>query len=437
VDNETGKDAAEILQRAEQVLAELEAIRSRAEATVASAEASRSKADSESGFAFNAKNNAEEHAKAISQVRGNVDADFTWLTTTKKNAEEAAQAIALAKAASEGDAQSLANLKSTAQQDAQLATTARSTAETISASATKMQGDISAALAKANEDSASLAQAKATSEASATAVQGSQAQVAEYAAKAKSDGASISARDAESQTHLQSIANIVLSATETHTRVETYETDLTKLKEQFAELHAKTEALLPGATSAGLASAFREQKARFDRPQTYWLWTFVGAVALLLAAGLIGLPGVFGSAALQGNDPNPPWDAILRHIVNRLPLVGPLVWLGIYAGRNYMLALRMQDEYAFKEAVSATFEGYKREMAAIKGLDGTASPLVTLCENVLGTLAERPGRIYEGKHEDITPLAPISKAVADIATKLTDQTGKVVAKIMDDLKASG
>ena len=98
--------------------------------------------------------------------------------------------------------------------------------------------------------------------------------------------------------------------------------------------------------------------------------------------------------------------------MNRLPFVIPLVWLAIYAGRHYSLALRLQEEYAFKEALSTAFEGYKREMASIpSGAEGTATPLVTLCENVLTTLAQRPGRIYEGRHHDITPLAPLAGVV--------------------------
>jgi hypothetical protein len=208
------------------------------------------------------------------------------------------------------------------------------------------------------------------------------------------------------------------TAAQVQSRVEKYEQDLATLKSAFDALHAKTEALLPGATSAGLASAFREQKSRFDKPQLYWLLTFIAAVVLLLAAGLKGLP--------TGDSPS--WDAILRHIANRLPLVVPLVWLGIYAGSNYMLALRMQDEYAFKEVLSATFEGYKREMANIQGSEASVAPLLTLCDNVLRTLAERPGRIYESHHEDITPFAALLKAARGLLN------GSNVGKAPEDLK---
>ncbi|MGH9385513.1 MAG: hypothetical protein ACRD2N_14625 [Vicinamibacterales bacterium] len=129
--------------------------------------------------------------------------------------------------------------------------------------------------------------------------------------------------------------------------------------------------------------------------------TFIIAITLLLLAGVIGLPGFLREGLT--------WDALQLHFVSRLPLALPLVWLAVYAGRNYMLALRLQEEYAFKEALSTSFEGYKREMANIPATSEQLSPLLTLCDNVLRTLAQRPGRLYEGKHEDITPLAPVAK----------------------------
>jgi len=180
---------------------------------------------------------------------------------------------------------------------------------------------------------------------------------------------------------------------------------LAELTSGYSELNKKIEGLLPNATSAGLASAFRNQKERFRKPQRNWLVTFVITIGLLLAVGLVGSP-IIGMSVT--NESSETWDGILRHIAFRLPIIVPLVWLGIYAGRNYMLALRVEEEYAFKEAVSTAFEGYKREMANIPAVGGSSTPpLVVLCENVLLALAQRPGRIYEGRHEDITPLSPV------------------------------
>ena len=73
-----------------------------------------------------------------------------------------------------------------------------------------------------------------------------------------------------------------------------------------------------------------------------------------------------------------------------------------------MMSLRMEEEYGFKEAISTAFEGYKREMATIpSNTDGQVTPIHILCTNVLNSLSRRPGLIYEGKHQDITPLSPL------------------------------
>jgi hypothetical protein len=105
----------------------------------------------------------------------------------------------------------------------------------------------------------------------------------------------------------------------------------------------------------------------------------------------------------------------------RLPIVAPLVWLAIYAGRNYMISLRLEEDYAYKEAISTAFEGYKREMEKIAaGESLNPTPITILCTNVLRAIAERPGRIYEGKHQDINLLTELNGVVekgAEISKK--------------------
>ena len=94
--------------------------------------------------------------------------------------------------------------------------------------------------------------------------------------------------------------------------------------------------------------------------------------------------------------------------------MAPVVWLAIYAGRNYMMSLRMEEDYAYKEAISTAFEGYKREMEKITADENqNPTPLTILCTNILSAIAERPGRIYEGKQRDINLVGEIQ----DLAEK--------------------
>ena len=119
------------------------------------------------------------------------------------------------------------------------------------------------------------------------------------------------------------------------------------------------------------------------------------------------------------------WEVISRSLVMRLPIVIPLVWLAVYAGRNYMLSIRLEEDYAYKESLSKAFEGYKREMKDIPVEDITKNPtpLNTLCVNVLTAIAERPGRIYDGKHKDIN----IYNEAQGVAEKVLDISKKQLA----------
>jgi hypothetical protein len=113
-------------------------------------------------------------------------------------------------------------------------------------------------------------------------------------------------------------------------------------------------------------------------------------------------------------NPTVTWQDILRQTAHRLPLIVPLVWLAIFAGRNYNLATRLEEDYAYKEAISTAFQGYKREMKELSTDNSDkASPINTLCGNVLTALSQRPGRIYEGKHQDVTPLTPLSNVIQE------------------------
>lgn len=375
----------------------ISSLRAQAETAIKAIEEDTRKANSESGFAFNAKVNAEDHAKAIAQIRGTVEATFAGLTSTKQTTEELVKAISVFRTGAEADAKSAADAKATVVRDAAVVTAA---AERIAA--------VMPSIDKGSKDANAISAAKGSAEATVVALTALQTQMNEAIAKATTEGASIAKAEAKAKELTDAMTAAAATAQAADARVAQYELEIAKLKSTFEATHEKLESLLPHATSAGLASAFHNQKARFSKPQPYWLGLFVAAIAFLLIAACFGLPSASDT-----------WDSILRHFVNRLPLVGPLIWLAIYAGHHYNMALKMEEDYAFKEAVSTAFEGYKREMQGIPVREGsTENPLVTLCENVLRALAERPGRIYEGKTDVVTPLTPATTALKETIAEM-------------------
>ena len=394
----------------ETLFTETVALKNRAEAAASAAEEANRRANSESGFAFNAKQNAEDHAKAISQIRGTVEADTNWLATTKQDATADAEAISTARKVAEGDARATADTKSASEAEMVAIRAIKDKVEAARSVAEKSSEESVSLAKRMSDDTAAVTQARANVETSASNVQALQAQVAEAATKVQADAVAVSTRANDSKQLIASLTNVTETATAAQERVVEYEHKLDGLVAQIMELHGKIEALLPGATSVGLASAFRDQQARCATRQRARLASFIVTIVGLLIVGAYGLPGM-------GTEPVT-WDSILRHFASRLPLIAPLVWLALVAARNYNLAIKLQEDYAYKEAISRSFEGYRREMGGIPAGSDQAVPILTLSDNVLRTLGERPGRLYDGVHEDLTPLSPLIKLLKE--TRVVD-----------------
>ena len=101
------------------------------------------------------------------------------------------------------------------------------------------------------------------------------------------------------------------------------------------------------------------------------------------------------------------WDRLGLMVVHRLPFMLPLIWLAYYASTKAALAQRVEEDYGFKETVSRSFEGYRKEMAELEGKAQPGSALGRLCSDVLSVVTNPPGRIYE-KHPLVqTPFGPV------------------------------
>jgi hypothetical protein len=397
-------DGAPPVSEAQHLLEEIKQLKARAEEQLAGAEAARQKADSESLFAFNAKKVCEEHSTAIATLKGGVESDVNAILANKQKSDEVVAAVSNGKVAIDSDQKVIDERRKEVDRSAQEIVKG---AENAAARLVDIDGsrDSAESALKSTKDAlASSLQARVSAEEA-------KAHVEKLSSDATSLTTSISENRKTAKQHTEEIQSLLSEAQKAEASLKDVwehlrrsdeiaranEAKNDKHSQDLDSLRPQIESLLPGATSAGLASSFNAQKERFKAPQRRWLWTFVGCIASLV---LVAVPNFL--AAVSTHSAEPTWDATWRSVALRLPIVLPLVWLAIYAGRNYMLSLRLEEDYAYKEAISTSFEGYKREMEKITSADGQGpAPLTTLCGNVLRAIAERPGRIYEGKHQDI------------------------------------
>ena len=152
--------------------------------------------------------------------------------------------------------------------------------------------------------------------------------------------------------------------------------------------------LLPRAASAGLAEAFATRGASLEPIKWVWIAVFVLTLGTL---------AYFAHDLLTIEiDQNRFWPVVFL----RVTLAAPLVWLGWFSAVQYGNVVRVQEDYAFKEATSKAFQGYRDHMEHLANIDSDdgGNAMNRLALETIAILAREPLRIYQGTHSDASPV---------------------------------
>lgn len=242
----------------------------------------------------------------------------------------------------------------------------------------------------------------------------------------------------QSQQQLQSVEAVVEKLNRVNEITQLYEDNIETKKTEYEQLVVEINKLLPGATSAGLATAFANQKSRFFWPKIVSVSGFIGCMILLFGIGF------YGSGNLFNGEDAPTFTEIGAFFLPRIPLAVPVVWLALYAMRQRNLNERLEEDYAYKETVASAFQGFKQQMDEVDE-KSIASASAILAENVIRTISLNPGRLFDVKTKDITPLnsavdslnpmldklITLKKSTSDAeTTKVIDEMISIVKKIL-------
>ena len=161
--------------------------------------------------------------------------------------------------------------------------------------------------------------------------------------------------------------------------------------------------LLPKGASVGLASSFKQQGDRFFWAQIIWGVLFIG--------GLISLACF--SWSIKDNLPTAAVTEQWQYLLFRIPLVSPLVWLSWFSAIQYGNVLRLKEDYAFKEATSNAFAGYRDHMEHLKGIseedgENAMSRLALVTISILGN---EPLRLLQKQGQDASPLERLTSLI--------------------------
>lgn len=208
----------------------------------------------------------------------------------------------------------------------------------------------------------------------------------------------------KAETSFKAVAEFVKSAEEYEMRNSLSRKNLADLNTEYSEvfenLKRSIENLLPGATSAGLAEAFADRKLSILKSQMLWKWAFGIGLASTAAVALcvIVYPDFFKPKDITVNDGQLLW--IVAALIPKIAVLGAPIWLAAFAAKQLAVRFRLEEDYAYKEALAKSFEGYKNQMTGVTtgGIDGALAGMV------LTAMGKAPVDLYEKRVSTESPF---------------------------------
>lgn len=191
---------------------------------------------------------------------------------------------------------------------------------------------------------------------------------------------------------------------------------------KYNALNQQIEELLPGAASAGLASAYRDMKKSFDDPIKNATIVYYFSIGLMVVASFIfsieNVGGEHWISFVKFDN----WDSVLKGLVFRLPFYGAVIWLAFVASKRRSEYQRLQQEYAHKEALATSYESYKKQLADLDKDDKVMQK--ELITKAIDAIAYNASQTLDGKHGDNHPTLDLVGKVLDAVGEIKDAIKK-------------
>lgn len=174
----------------------------------------------------------------------------------------------------------------------------------------------------------------------------------------------------------------------------------TKQEKQYEALNKEIESLLPGATSAGLASAYYDLKKSFDTPIKFYSGLFYISILLLTITALFSISQEIGWFHIKFIDTSN-LNSLMSNLLYKLPIALPVLWLTIFASKRRSEASRLQQEYAHKEALAKSYQGFKTQIESLNEQD--PSLMTKLLSSAIDAISKNSSETLDNKHGDKLP----------------------------------
>ena len=199
----------------------------------------------------------------------------------------------------------------------------------------------------------------------------------------------------------------------------------TKQLKDFEDIHQikynalieKIESLMPGATSAGLASAYYDMKLTFDKPIKEATKLFFGSIGFIVLIAAFSTIESFSADMPYVNFVKlTDLDAVLKGLISKIPFYAPVLWLAFYASKRRSECQRLQQEYAHKETLSKSYDKYKKQIDDLNNEDPVLQKL--LITSAIDAIAYNASNTLDRKHGDKMPAHVLLEKLVDALTNI-------------------
>lgn len=168
------------------------------------------------------------------------------------------------------------------------------------------------------------------------------------------------------------------------------------------KLYKKIEGLLPGATAAGLTTAYEEARNKTENVISFWRKSFIASLILiaviifyLLHSGIISFSGDLS------------FEKTLVQILKLLGCEFPCIWFAWTSNIKISQYTRLLEEYRHKWSMAKTFEGMRKAIVNAENLSNEHRE--KFYNAMLSAFSDNPSKIFDKKYEPDGPISITSK----------------------------
>ena len=199
-----------------------------------------------------------------------------------------------------------------------------------------------------------------------------------------------------------------------------------KQKKKYDELNKQIQSLLPGATSAGLSSAYHEMRNKFSKSAVwYGIGFYVSLIVLSLVIYCVRNLSIIEEIPLD-KGLGISLLVLFGNFAVKLPFILPALWFVIFVSKRRSEAERLTQEYAHKESLAKSYDSYKQQIKELSEKDENEL-LPILMGNMIKAIALNPAEILDKKHQSDSPISEVLKDknfIDSIVDKLKGSSSK-------------